>query len=293
MPIGPTLPPHLARPTSESGDEDEDDYGPSLPPHLLAARNALSKENEDSYGPTSYPSIGPSRSSSSSKPSIGPIGPSRPSLDRRETDDEDDDDEIGPKPDHTPGVEKSAVEEFLEREKRRNEALEDDDKPKKPKREEWMLVPPTSGVLASVDPLRKRPTTFNRSSKITEVDTTWTETPAERIQREQDELAGVQRKRDPVHVPGGAGEDVRKRRRDEEVAEEIKRHNKEIRGPSLMEQHSKKPKKEEEHPVIWDREKMLGVGGRLLSESERAQKIKDAKGLNDRFGHSKQGAFSI
>jgi hypothetical protein len=37
----------------------------------------------------------------------------------------------------------------------------------------------------------------------------------------------------------------------------------------------------------------MGITGRLMSDKERQQKINDAKGLNDRFGHGKSGAFSM
>lgn len=65
------------------------------------------------------------------------------------------------------------------------------------------------------------------------------------------------------------------------------------RGESLLDQHSaKKSKEEEEPPVIWDHDKMMGVTGRLLTDQERAKKVKDARGLNDRFGHGRDGAYS-
>lgn len=41
------------------------------------------------------------------------------------------------------------MEEFLEREKRRAEQLEEKEKPKVMKREEWMLVPPEAGVMST------------------------------------------------------------------------------------------------------------------------------------------------
>lgn len=37
----------------------------------------------------------------------------------------------------------------------------------------------------------------------------------------------------------------------------------------------------------------MGITGRLMSDKERQSKINEAKGLNDRFGHSKKGAFSM
>jgi hypothetical protein len=147
MPIGPALPPHLAHLSASSAsaaagpstrsttppipesDSDDDDYGPALPPHLAAKRAA-----------------GPSLPSTST--------PTAPPAIRQQYDDEDDsDDDIGPKPpgdnDGEAVPEKSAVEEFLEREKRRAERIEEESKPKVLKREEWMLVPPEAGILAS------------------------------------------------------------------------------------------------------------------------------------------------
>ena len=112
MPIGPSLPPHLqpAQPTvsttypDEEEEEDDNDFGPALPPHLAAARKAATA------GP-SRPVAGPSIPSQSNiaGPSIAVSGAG---------DDDSDDDEVGPK--FVPGVEveKSAVEEFLEREAR-------------------------------------------------------------------------------------------------------------------------------------------------------------------------------
>ena len=251
MPIGPSLPPHLAHlsardspaeagpstrsttPPIDPESEDEDDYGPALPPHL-AAKRAL--------GPT-LPSAAP--------PSASAPAPSRPqpaaqtSRQPYEDDDESDDD-IGPKPpgEDEVGPEKSAVEEFLEREKRRAEQLEEKEKPKVLKREEWMLVPPEAGVLSHgssllqmitsqkselmvpVDPLRKRPSTFNRTNVEAEVDNTvWTETPAEKHQRLADEAAGIKRNKVPKKGERDEGYEAKgKRQREEEIRQEVERH---------------------------------------------------------------------
>lgn len=37
---------------------------------------------------------------------------------------------------------------------------------------------------------------------------------------------------------------------------------------------------------------MMGVKGKLMDEKDRNSIIKDARGLSDRFGHSKDGAYS-
>jgi len=89
-----------------------------------------------------------------------------------------------------------------------------------------MLLPPTSGLLASMtDPLRKRPSTFSRTNKDVDTDSTvWTETPQEKMQRLEDEKAGIKRKK------GGKTEDdseesARKRLRDEEIRRGVEKHN--------------------------------------------------------------------
>ena len=66
------------------------------------------------------------------------------------------------------------------------------------------------------------------------------------------------------------------------------------RGGSLLSQHQKRKaesKDEEDEPAFWDHSKHMGITGRLLSNEERAQKIKDARNLSDRFGHGKRGAY--
>jgi len=227
MPIGPALPPHLAHlsasssteagpstrsttpPQDPASESDDDDYGPALPPHLAAARTA-----------------GPSRPTQPTS-----ITPSVPITRYQQEEDEESDDDIGPKPPgaEEAGPEKSGVEEFLEREKRRAERIEEESKPKALTRDEWMLVPPFHLLVANelVDPLRKRPTTFNRSSKEVVVDNTmWTETPAQKQQRMADEAAGVKRQKDPVRGEKDQSfESKGKRQRDEELKAQVERHS--------------------------------------------------------------------
>ena len=131
MPIGPALPPHLAqlaesssRSTSpeaqaapqpvagssvprsttpqDSDDEDVNDFGPALPPHLAAKRKAKAAV------PAAF-AVRPFRPEPSSPPR------------RRYEDDgeESEDDFVGPMPTPSTGPEKSAVQEFMEREERR------------------------------------------------------------------------------------------------------------------------------------------------------------------------------
>ena len=99
--IGPQIPTERSAKTPVQ-EEEEDDYVPELPPDLAAQRTAQKARV---------------------------LGPSLPSVTQNSYDDsEGDDDDVGPMP--LPAYlssrqeEKSAVEEFLEREKRRQQAIE-------------------------------------------------------------------------------------------------------------------------------------------------------------------------
>ena len=82
----------------------------------------------------------------------------------------------------------------------------------------------------TVDPLRKRPTTFSRStvdpSASSGADRSWTETPAERRQRIEDEMAGIKRS-DPAKAKKQTQESDygTKRRRDDEIRAEVERYS--------------------------------------------------------------------
>ncbi|TXT13590.1 hypothetical protein VHUM_00957 [Vanrija humicola] len=311
MPIGPQLPPHLAganRAATPSDDEDDGDFGPALPPELAAKRKLgpqrpPTSDDEDAIGP----SVGPARPPGPSLPgpslpgpSRPPPGPARPPA-PADSDSDSDDDYVGPRLDDIgPTPVRSAADEFRERERQRWEREKAKaEGPKVTQREEWMLVPPSSGSLSSLDPT-KRPTSFNRTSKaaITPEDqTVWTETPAQKAQRLADEMAGIKRKKDvrPDADEEDAVERKRRRERDREIRRGVEQHNTSTRGASLLEQHQKKKaasKDEDDFQPIWDREKHMGVTGRLLTDQERSQKIRDARGLNDRFGHGKGGAYA-
>ncbi|KAL4254929.1 GPALPP motifs-containing protein 1-like protein [Abortiporus biennis] len=300
--IGPAIPPQLLNssttpPPSKNGtnskqpeeeEEEEDDYVPALPPDLLAARS----------GPQPQPQ-GPKR------PVAGPSFPPSIAQHRQKYDDDDDDDDYGPQP--LPAgvvVEQSdGVREFLEKEERRRKLIEEAAKPKALKREEWMLVPPSSSdLLGSIDPTKlNKPRQFARSAAPQRnVDTTlWTETPAERQQRLADEVSGKRRRivnADPDSLADEDHDARKKRRKEEEVRRGVEEYTRKNRGGALVEQHSSKlatdPKdKEEGPPVIWDHSRDMGVGGRLMDDKTRDKFIKEARGLGDRFGTGRSGGF--
>lgn len=192
------------------------------------------------------------------------------------------------------------MEEFLEREERRRKLQEEASKPKKLQREEWMLVPPKSGdLLASLDPTKSRPRQFARSaapSRDNSGSSLWTETPAERQQRLADEVAG--RKRRAVNAPPeeDSHDTAKRRRRDEEIRRGVEEHTRKARGSALVESHIEREKEEETHKqsepsVIWDHERDMSLGGRLMDDKQRQKMLRDAKGLGERFGSGRSGGF--
>lgn len=125
----------------------------------------------------------------------------------------------------------------------------------------------------------------------------WTETPAERQQRLEDEALGKKRKAENS-VPQEEEDDEetrRKKSRDRRLKEEVERHNRTGRNQTLLEKHEREKKKgkgkdgkdkDKEEPTGWDRDRDMSVGGRMIDDGKRKQMIKDAKGLGGRFGSS-------
>nr|GAT49940.1 predicted protein [Mycena chlorophos] len=265
--IGPAVPPPAAEKHEATGADDDDDdddaYAPALPPDMLAAQ------------------AGPSRLAAS-KPPAGPVkGPSLPSAyadaaTSRPTYDEDDsDDDVGPQPLRA-GVgvreERDAVAEFMEKEERRRRQVEEAAQPKAVKRDEWMLVPPSSSaLLGTLDPAKlskgrqfSRGTVVERASGAS---TLWTETPAERQQRLADEVAGKKRRlaNSSAGPSDSREEDLEARKRarvDAELRESVAEHTRRTRGAALVDMHTaagKGSEKDGEPTAIWDRDRDMGV----------------------------------
>ncbi|KAH7912692.1 hypothetical protein BJ138DRAFT_1112154 [Hygrophoropsis aurantiaca] len=310
--IGPQIPAHLL-PTASNNEEEEedDDYTPALPPDLLATRTQpTSTSTSTSTPPESESQPQPPRqlrqpTAATPQPPRRTLGPSFPSSNP----DDDSDDDVGPKPLPSwlvgePETERSGVQEFLEREERLRLKAEEDKKPKKPVRDEWMLVPPKKGdLLGSLDPTKLKARQFARTAQPDRdaSSSLWTETPAERQQRIADEVAG--RKRRAVDVASSSKEeddDARKRRRrDEEIRRGVEEHTRRSRGVALVDVHAKGKKgdgedgdEDGEKPAgIWDHARDMSVGGRLMDDSQRRKMLADAKGLGERFGSGRSGGF--
>ncbi|KAL0574247.1 hypothetical protein V5O48_007718 [Marasmius crinis-equi] len=311
--IGPQLPPHLQPSNDNDSDSEEEGpniAGPQFPPELLkpAQQQPEEDDDDDDYTPALPPDLAASRGtdtgSTSSNLNKKVLGPSFPS---QRTYDEDSDDDVGPMPlpaGYAKPAEVDGVKQFLEQEEKRRKNIEEASKPQALKRDEWMLKPPTSSdLLGTLDPSKlTKARQFSRSTapaKTSEgVSTLWTETPAERQQRLADEVMGKKRKAvnaDDQLTQEEAMEMAKRRRRDEEIRQSVDNHTTKVRGAALVDSHSSSLKKsggdEEKDKGIWDHERDMAVGGRLMDDSSRNKMIRDAKALGDRFSTGKSGGF--
>ncbi|GAA6003844.1 hypothetical protein JCM10207_006432 [Rhodosporidiobolus poonsookiae] len=312
-PAGPALPAGPSLPTAD--DDSDDDYGPALPPDLAETR-----DKGPVAGPTlpppvagpSKPSIGPalpphlanrraaSPPSTSSSSSIGPALP--PGYSRRAADDSDDDDAFGPMP-LPAGVsfdDNDGARQFKEREERLAEKERKEKEGKgKPQREEWMLVPPKEmDLLSSMDTTKLKSRGFATGKAAASAgkkegpSNLWTETPAERQQRLADEMMGKKRKAENAPAEEETDDERRKRIRDRQLKDEVERHNRSSRGESLYDAHARSSKAKAKEggdddrapTAIWDRDRDMSLGGRLMSDDQRGNAVRNAKGLGGRFG---------
>ncbi|TDL22310.1 hypothetical protein BD410DRAFT_898265 [Rickenella mellea] len=331
--IGPELPPHLLKQTSEADVEEDDpqsSIGPALPPHLsnlpLVTDQADEdeEEDEDAYVPELPPGLSVSRTAPQPPSTASPplpastsskriLGPSLPTQNRY-GDDEDDDYGPMPMPEGHRQDAGDGVREFMEKEEKRRKEVEEAAKPKALKRDEWMLVPPSSSDILGklADPTKLKARQFSRSAAPASrnaPNNLWTETPAERQQRIADEVAGKKRRAanadaDAVEEDGqDSGEGVRKRRRDEEIRRVVEDHTKSSRSKTLLDMHSSASSSSSNKPggsndddkakvsAIWDHSRDMSMGGRLMDDKQRSKLINDAKALGERFGSGKAGGY--
>lgn len=70
-------------------------------------------------------------------------------------------------------------------------------------------------------------------------------------------------------------------------------YQKSARGESLVDMHSKNTNKDDkdEFKGIWDHQRDMSLGGRLMSDHQRNELIQEARSLKDRFGSGKGGSF--
>jgi hypothetical protein len=149
-----------------------------------------------------------------------------------------------------------------------------------------MTLPPTHDDLAARnDPTKQRPRKFNtgKSAGTTSaVSSAWTETPAQKLKRLQEEALGISAP--PNSAPAPA--ESRKTKEEERRARKMKEKIDASRGKSLVEQHEEKGtgKEKEDDPSkrAFDYEKDMAVVG-TKNHKQRREALRESKGFGDRF----------
>ena len=210
--------------------------GPELPPHLAAKRKRKAEEQDEQSTP-----IGAVRHSRSSSSDVGQkrqrvLGPTLlpASLDEcpvsgpKTSDGNDSDDDIGP------ALPPAAGKYDFTAEIERMQAIEDKNAAiaatLKPRREEWMLVPPKQDDWSSrIDPTKLKNRKFNTGkgakgpAQMGGADNTlWTETPEEKRKRLEDEVMGVKK---PAHLDHDSRKSVRSEAEAKETERRIREYN--------------------------------------------------------------------
>ncbi|PNP83291.1 hypothetical protein FNYG_03613 [Fusarium nygamai] len=306
--IGPQLPPHLSKRKRTSDDEEsnsskhrrsespaknideidledsDDDYGPSAPlPPKAPTGPALPTSNQDEIDLESDPDS--DTSPAPPKPTVGPAPPpadisQRPAA--SPDSDSDSEDDYGPA---LPGSAKANKPTIGPQLPSAEPA---------PKRDSWMLAPPTASGYSERDPTKMRNRKFASkpasSSGPSTVSTIWTETPEEKLKRLHDSVLGrVDKNTDTAPKPGKSQEEEERNRR---IAASIESQ----RGKSLYAEHQgrrekegKKVEEEEDDPSKrgFDREKDMALGGKI-GTAQRRELMNKAADFGGRFS---KGSF--
>ncbi|KAK4451605.1 hypothetical protein QBC34DRAFT_400222 [Podospora aff. communis PSN243] len=297
--IGPSLPPQFAgqQESSPGSTRPGPHIGPTLPPSTSKTDEIPldADSDSDSTGPAPPPKAGPAPNV---KRVLGPAPPPADLSQRPTTDpdsDSDSDDGWGPA---LPSVNAFRSGASLPQPAQR--PIE----PVAPKRDDWMVAPPTSSGYREVDPtkIKSRKFASGRSAgeKPSGVSSIWTETPEEKARRLANAVLG---REDPSTAPApapAAWSSTSSRRADED---KIRTFTEQTRGRSLVEEHQairqagkavqgaggKKDVEEEDDPSkrAFDWEKDMKVGGQI-SNTQRQQMVNRAANFGGRF---QKGSF--
>ncbi|KAL2821719.1 hypothetical protein BDW59DRAFT_149914 [Aspergillus cavernicola] len=163
-----------------------------------------------------------------------------------------------------------------------------------PKRDEWMLAPPTADSRSSrVDPTKLRNRKFQSGPRVgntssgSGVDSSWTETPEEKMRRLQDEAMGIVSSSSGPGAGGGGATGA-----DDEAAqamrEKVQRYNERVRkSESMVEEKKRKEKGKEEKDDdpskrAFDKEKDMALSSKL-THAQRREMVSKASDFGSRF----------
>ncbi|KAL5113690.1 hypothetical protein ACEQ8H_008419 [Pleosporales sp. CAS-2024a] len=254
MPIGPTLPPHLAKRTRADHDEDRAEDRASSPDSSVKRRRVA--------------------------------GPAPPPASHADDASDSSDDDFGPAPPPADGSAASCEHGHDAATSAFDTAPQFAHAPATARRDDWMTMPPTHDDLAArMDPTKARPRKFNTGKSAARgagMSSAWTETPQQKLKRLQDEAMGIAA---PSNAPA-TPHDSPKTKDDERRARKMREKMDAARGKSLVEQHAEKgtAKHKEDDPSkrAFDYEKDMAVVG-TANNKQRRELLAKSKGFSDRF----------
>ncbi|KAJ5186677.1 hypothetical protein N7449_011441 [Penicillium cf. viridicatum] len=147
-------------------------------------------------------------------------------------------------------------------------------------RDQWMLQPPSHSDWSSkIDPTQLRNRKFNTGKSATapkNMDSSWIETPEERMRRLQDAVMGVAAS---TNQPG----DHKGASKAKLMEDQIKRY-KDMTGNNTRLENPSQAEKEDDDPSAraFDREKDMAVASKI-SSAQRREMVKKAADYNTRF----------
>ncbi|KGO67523.1 Protein of unknown function DUF3752 [Penicillium italicum] len=151
---------------------------------------------------------------------------------------------------------------------------------KESQRDQWMLQPPSHSDWSSkIDPTQLRNRKFNTGKSATapkNMDSSWVETPEERMRRLQDAVMGVAASTNQHGDHKGASNAKL-------MEDQIKRY-KDITGKNTRLETLNQAEKEDDDPSAraFDREKDMAVASKI-SSAQRREMVKKAADYNTRF----------
>ncbi|KAL2859938.1 GPALPP motifs-containing protein 1 [Aspergillus lucknowensis] len=166
-----------------------------------------------------------------------------------------------------------------------------------PQRDAWMLAPPTADSRSSrVDPTKLRNRKFQSGPRVmgntagAGVDSSWTETPEEKIRRLQNEAMGIVSSSSGTGVgPTGAGTGPEEKKA-QAMREKVQKYNERMRkDESLAEKKKKEKEKDEEDDPskrAFDKEKDMALSSRI-THAQRREMINKASDFGSRFSKGK------
>ncbi|KAI2603831.1 uncharacterized protein GGS25DRAFT_505620 [Hypoxylon fragiforme] len=306
-PIGPTMPPSNTDEV-QLDDSDDDDIGPSAPPLPSTTRPTIgptlpptnndeiplgdndSEEDDDDVGPAPAPApSAPAKRVHGPAPPPAPLAERPPDLNSDSDDDSDDD--YGPAlPTSTSHLARATqAQAAAEASRAAAEAAG-------PRRDDWMLAPPSPGSSnRAPDPTKLKSRRFNsgpRSSASSnnpggEISSIWTETPEQKRKRLENAVLGRSNESSTQRTTtaagagnssSGAGRGDKPTPEALEQQERIRSFTEATRGKSLYEEHQSSRKgrtlredEEEDDPSkrAFDREKDMKLGGRINATKRR------------------------